>query len=219
LTKEEGFTTVSKKKVAKPSLPASISRFTGTLVFTSSLVVMPPPEFWPAIVDIKKNHMNPRIKRPPFPHITLLQPFVEYKNATSAKETLTEALSNIKPFKLSFNQFKVFKNNTSNTLFLDPVVTPGNALQNLYDVVSQIYPGSNQESDFEAHIGVGFFRNPNEAQRLQKKYQSGWKPIDFTVQEIYILSRVRQDPFEVRKVITLGGETNTKPHFEEKPEK
>lgn len=40
-------------------------------VWSSSVVVMPPPEHWKQIVDIKKNHMNPKIKRPPFPHITM----------------------------------------------------------------------------------------------------------------------------------------------------
>jgi len=165
--------------------------------------------------------MNPRIKRPPYPHITLLQPFVAPDYLESAKNDLRNVLKNINPFRLNFQNFELFINRGSTTLFLNPIITPPDALENLYNTLKSRYPEVQQAqkkpSDFEPHIGVGFFRDQGEAKTLQTKYQRGWKPIDFVVKEIYIVSRISQDtPFEVRKVIPIGANTTT-PHFKEKP--
>lgn len=190
------------------------------VVSTTMLAVMPPPNQWAGIVNIKKNHMNPKITRPPFPHITLLQPFVQYRNANEATDILIEALQDLVPFRLNFTTFKLFRNATSNTLYLDPVVTPANALDNLYKTVAGIFPQVSSFKDsekFAPHIGVGYFKKEHEAEMCRKKYQSGWQPIDFICKEIYILTRVREEPFEVRKVIPLGRDV-TPSHFVEKPQ-
>ena len=60
-------------------------------------------------VEIKKNHMNPRIKRPPYPHITLAAPFVHPKHYTSAKIKIREALKSIKQFEINFAKFQLFQ--------------------------------------------------------------------------------------------------------------
>lgn len=191
-----------------------------SFVTSTSLVVMPPPDQWKQIVDIKKNHMNPRIKRPPYPHITLLQPFVDSTYWDTIAEDLRQVLKRVEPFHLSFNKFEIFANKGSATLFLNPVIEPPNALQALYKLLDDRYPESkkaNQKgSTFEPHIGVGYFNQLQQAKGYQTKYQKDWVPISFTVQEIYIMNRKRQDtPFEVRKVIPLGN-TPQKPHFAEK---
>jgi len=166
--------------------------------------------------------MNPKIKRPPYPHISLLQPFLEYKNFAKGSQLLEQALSHFQPFQLDFSEFKLFKNGASTTMYLDPVITPPNALDDLYKIVAAVYPEvqemSRSGSNFEPHIGVGYFKDVREAERLQKKYQQGWTPMKFTVKEIYIMSRVREDPFEVRSVIPLAGNKSNVPHFQTKPE-
>lgn len=110
-------------------------------------------DLWGPFVEIKKNHMNPLIKRPPFPHITLLAPFTEYsafpqaatylrKYAHTSRDMLSRNaegvhrsqsppryLEQIEPFQLAFNRFELFMNGGSNTLYLEPVVTPKGALQ------------------------------------------------------------------------------------------
>jgi len=163
--------------------------------------------------------MNPRIKRPPYPHITLLAPFVEYAAFTEAHNQLRNSLQHMEPFHLAFNTFELFMNGGSNTLYLDPVVTPGGALQKLYDVVSRVYQqcveaNTKNEGEFAPHIGVGYFKSKAEAQALQSKYQRDWKPLVFECQEVYCLSRVGDGPFTVRKVVSLGKHPR-KPLFDE----
>lgn len=38
----------------------------------------------------------------------------------------------------------------------------------------------------------------------KKKIEIIFRPIEFTVKEIYVLSRIEGDPFEVKHVIKLG---------------
>lgn len=177
-------------------------------------VIMPPRELWPPFVDIKKNHMNPRIKRPPYPHITLCSPFVHPRHFVEAKEKIRESLKNIEPFEINFANFEVFKNNFSETLYLAPESTT--ELNELYNAIMSVLPESisKKQNHFEAHIGVGFFKGKNkeEADVLQKKYQSIWTPLKFTVQEIYFLRRKSQDsPWEVEDIVSLGD--NERPTF------
>eukprot|EP01125_Pyxidicula_operculata_P019401 TRINITY_DN7035_c0_g1_i1.p1 TRINITY_DN7035_c0_g1~~TRINITY_DN7035_c0_g1_i1.p1 ORF type:complete len:203 (+),score=25.80 TRINITY_DN7035_c0_g1_i1:31-639(+) len=191
------------------------------LEWSTSLVLMPPPEFWPPFVEIKKNHMNPKIKRPPYPHVTLLAPFVSKHHFEEARQRLTDLLKDVKPFRVNFAKFALFENRGSQTLYLDPVVEPSGALdalhQKLADGFPEVQKESKQGSQFEAHIGVGFFRDSKTAKQLQAKYQKDWKPIDFMVKEIYIVSRLSQEsPFEVRVVIPFGNTEPSAPHFEEK---
>lgn len=104
-------------------------------VKSTSLVIMPPPQFWPDFVDIKKNHMNPKIKRPPYPHITLfvgflsqhlpisLSPFAHTRHFEEARSKLQILLKNVKPFRINIRTFKLFENGPSCTLYLEPEIS------------------------------------------------------------------------------------------------
>ena len=172
----------------------------------SVCVIMPPRALWPPFVEIKKNHMNPRIKRPPYPHITLCAPFVHPNHYTAAKAKMREVLKSIEPFEINFANFEVFKNNKSSTLYLAP--ESDLEITKLYKVLMDSLPQSivQKQNNFEPHIGVGYFKGKNnEADILQQKYQSNWKPLKFTVQEIYFLRRKSQDsPWEVEEIVSLG---------------
>ena len=172
----------------------------------SVCVIMPPRELWAPFVEIKKNHMNPRIKRPPYPHITLCAPFVHPKYYTEAKTKIREALKSIEPFEINFANFELFKNDNSTTLYLAPQSTI--EVTNLYNILISALPWSiaQEQKNFEPHIGVGFFKGKkNEAEILQQKYQSLWTPLKFTVQEVYFLRRRDQEsPWEVEQIVSLG---------------
>ena len=172
----------------------------------SACVIMPPRELWAPFVEIKKNHMNPRIKRPPYPHITLVAPFVHPKYYTEAKTKIREALKTLEPFEINFANFELFKNDYSTTLYLAPQSTT--EITQLYKALLSTLPLSiiQKQNNFEPHIGVGFFKGKkNEAEMLQKKYQSIWTPLKFTVQEVYFLRRRDQEsPWEVEEIVSLG---------------
>jgi len=126
-------------------------------------------------------------------------------------------LENFEPFTIHIDNFEIFKNATSSTLYLAPTTDRRNALEDLYKTVAQVFPPEKKDN-FKAHIGVGFFRDKNEAGLLQTKYQQSWKPIEFKVKEIYLLTHKAQDePFGVREVVALGKEV-TEPHFVPEPE-
>ena len=167
---------------------------------------MPPRDLWGPFVEIKKNHMNPRIKRPPYPHITLSAPFVHPKHYTEAKIKIREALKSIKQFEINFDKFKLFKNYNSTTLYLAPENTT--EVTQLYQAFMSALPQSivQKQNNFEPHIGVGFFKGKNnDADILQQKYQSTWKPLKFIVQEVYFLRRRGQDmPWEVEEIVPIG---------------
>jgi len=173
----------------------------------SVCVIMPPRELWAPFVEIKKNHMNPRIKRPPYPHITLCAPFVHPKYYNEAKINIRESLKSIEPFEINFSKFELFKNNYSTTLYLSPESTT--EIKQLYNALISTLPLSivHEQNNFEPHIGVGFFKGDkkNEADILQAKYQSIWTPLKFTIQEIYFLRRRSQEsPWEVEEIVSLG---------------
>ena len=172
----------------------------------SACVIMPPRDLWAPFVEIKKNHMNPHIKRPPYPHITLCAPFVHPKHFKEAKSKFREVLKNIEPFELSFANFELFKYDSSTTLYLAPESSL--EISQIYKALIGCLPTSivQKQNNFEPHIGVGFFKGKNnEAESLQKKYQSSWIPLKFTVQEIYFLRRKsKESPWEVEEIVSLG---------------
>ena len=167
---------------------------------------MPPRDLWAPFVEIKKNHMNPHIKRPPYPHITLCAPFVHPKHFKEAKSKFREVLKNIEPFELSFANFELFKYDSSTTLYLAPESSL--EISQIYKALIGCLPTSivQKQNNFEPHIGVGFFKGKNnEADSLQKKYQSSWIPLKFTVQEIYFIRRKnKESPWEVEEIVSLG---------------
>ena len=172
----------------------------------SVCVIMPPRELWAPFISIKKNHMNPNIKRPPYPHITLCAPFVHPKFYKDAKNKLRDVLKNIEPFEICFANFDLFKNNYSTTLYLAPESEV--EINLLYKELIATLPWNivQKQNNFEPHIGVGFFKSKkNDAEFLQKKYQADWTPLKFTVQEIYFLRRRSQDsPWEIEEIVPLG---------------
>ena len=172
----------------------------------SVCVIMPPRELWAPFISIKKNHMNPNIKRPPYPHITLCAPFVHPKFYKDAKNKLRDVLKNIEPFEICFANFDLFKNNYSTTLYLAPESEV--EINLLYKELIATLPWNivQKQNNFEPHIGVGFFKGKkNDAEFLQKKYQADWIPLKFTVQEIYFLRRRSQDsPWEIEEIVPIG---------------
>lgn len=172
----------------------------------SVCIIMPPRDLWAPFVEIKKNHMNPKIKRPPYPHITLISPFVHPKHYPDAKEEIRKSLKSIEPFEINFAKFELFKNKYSSTLYLAP--ESEKEIKEVHNALMKVFPSYNdkKQNNFEPHIGVGFFKGQNnEAEILQQKYQSNWIPLKFTVQEIYFLSRKSQvSPWEVEEIVSLG---------------
>jgi 2'-5' RNA ligase len=187
------------------NFPQPTSRDFSRIVSSSTAVICPPKSLWKPIVDLKRNHMNPRIKRNPYPHITLLAPFVQYHRLEDAKRILHEKLQHIQPFRVDLNRLEIFYNSTSFTLYIVPETNPPNILQTVYDICAENFPQCTKNG-FDPHIGIGYFKNKREAEACLRRYQASWSPMSFTVQEIYFNTRTSQESdFEIRTVVPLGG--------------
>lgn len=187
---------------------------------TYALVIIPPPDAWGPFVAIKKNHMNPRIRRPPYPHITLLGKFND-RQVSMAKRAVAEC----EPFNLRIEEFKVFTNPRNCTVYLDPVEEvevevagaaaaapaaandPHRCMRRVHESLRR---AGFQTSDFEPHIGVCFCDRRAQADELVEKYQKEFPPIRFRVTHLYVMKRVgEEDPFEPWAAIPLKGQEQT----------
>ena len=180
------------------------------VTFTTSCVLMPPKAQWARFIAIKRNHMKPSIKRPPYPHVTLVAPFVPPAHLPAAAALLRAALQGVEPFSLRFASFELFDNRSNSTLYLPPEESRPGALRALRDTCVALVPdtpaaAAAREKAFEAHLGVGFFPDRARARACQAAYQAEWEPIDYVVREVYFVARPAQDaPWEVRAVVPLG---------------
>lgn len=169
----------------------------------TTCVVLPPGNQWKQFVDIKRNHMKPGLLRPPFPHITLMQPFVDAKHFSVAKEVLHAVLSSKAPFHVDMSKFKSFQQQHSSTLYLDPTSQPLGSLEMLAVALKKAVPQSTYR--FKAHVGLGFFKDPDKAAKLARIYQRDWKRLDHDVSHIYFLSREEDNlPWTIQDAVPIG---------------
>jgi len=57
---------------------------------------------------------------------------------------------------------------------------------------------------YEPHITLGKFKNESELEKAQSKILLEWEDSEFYIHELYFLSRVRGDPFEIIEVLPIG---------------
>ncbi|KAK6171538.1 hypothetical protein SNE40_019706 [Patella caerulea] len=83
------------------------------------------------------------------------------------------------------------------------------SVMNLQKNLENLYPDFNDLSTinsagFQPHLTLGQFKK-SEIKKFLENFKSNWKPIDFKVDEIYLISRVGfADKFEIRETISLG---------------
>ncbi|KAL6077124.1 2'-5' RNA ligase [Balamuthia mandrillaris] len=180
----------------------------GKKVFKSAVVVMPPKGEWPPIQAIRAKHDKAYVRWPP--HINLLYPFIPERDFAQAVEPVRAALSAVQPFKVRFEGFDFFEHGiTSTTLFCNPKVEPSGALHKLQAALESVFPFCNdlstRSSDgFHPHLTVGQFRGKRDLEKHKANFVATWKPIEFTVSEVYFISRTDTSPFEVIHTIPLG---------------
>jgi 2'-5' RNA ligase len=167
------------------------------------LVVVPPPEFWAPFVAIKKQHMNPKIKRPPYPHITMLGKMLESDIAT-----IVSIVREFPSFDLEISEFKMFENKKNTTVYLDPQEKDSNDAKTMRAIHAALTDAGllAKKVAFEPHIGVCFCDTAKIAESLKEKYQKDFPKIEFTVTHLYVMKRVGdEDAFEPFFAVPLKG--------------
>jgi len=101
-------------------------------------------------------------------------------------------------------------------VYLKP--TPNQALTDLQKLLVSIYPQckAQDKGGWKPHLTVGRPQSIEERSTAANHLEKEWIPISFKVKEIYIFSRVGHEPYQVRKVISLGPSPSA-PHYPEIP--
>jgi len=186
--------------------------------YTTSIVVMPPPNQWNQIQDVRALHDTGYVRWPP--HINMAYPFLPYNKLEEGAKQLTAALRSIKPFPLRFEDFDVFEHGKSScTVWLKPKPEPSDALHVLQQIMEREFPDCNElshisEKGFVPHLSVANdFRTKKHSLQQVEVFKQKIQPFEFIVKEVYIISRTGfEEPFDVRYVVPLGEEASA-PHF------
>ena len=172
-------------------------------VYRSAVVIIPPEEILPAIQKIRRQFDRNFVRW--MPHINLLYGFLPDKYFPEAAEKIASTLANFEPFEISLSGFNTFKHRKNCTAWLQPDSEPSDALQKLQATLESVFPQCNEQGDksaagFTPHLSVGQFGKAAEA----KENLPQWHPVTFTVKSIYLISRRRDDPFEMRYQIDFS---------------
>eukprot|EP01130_Rhizamoeba_saxonica_P002202 TRINITY_DN12056_c0_g1_i1.p1 TRINITY_DN12056_c0_g1~~TRINITY_DN12056_c0_g1_i1.p1 ORF type:complete len:844 (-),score=168.87 TRINITY_DN12056_c0_g1_i1:167-2698(-) len=174
--------------------------------------IVPPRSCW-TMQNFRSQHLpNQRCG----PHFSFVDPFVTIENVDEAADILREILADVEPFQVEFNSFSEFLRPKNSMLFLDPTFTPKNGLDNLLERIMEHFPQCDDQikmnGKFVPHLSLARFDDHSELHKMKQTLESTWEPVSFKVNEIYILTRVEDNPFVVSHVIPLG-DSNTTPEF------
>jgi endonuclease/exonuclease/phosphatase family metal-dependent hydrolase/2'-5' RNA ligase len=166
-----------------------------------------PSDLWKPFLDIQQKHMRSTKFGP---HITLLHPFLPYHLFDQAEREIRDALQNFKPFDITLRTFDYAGKTKNCIMYLKPETNPPDTISELQTILQNLYPHCDdvvQRTDSKVYapiITMGMINTPNEVKKFMKLYQAKWKPVTFTVKEIYLMSRVGDEQYQVRNVIPLG---------------
>ncbi|BBM86706.1 2'-5' RNA ligase family protein [Candidatus Uabimicrobium amorphum] len=150
------------------------------------------------------------------PHITLLDPIAADDRFEDMRKHLCEALKDFPVFTVKLSKFDFFRHRRRGyTLYLVPEVNPQNALRELQSAIStactNLHFLENKISrGFNPHVSIAKIADEKTLHNTMEKLQKNWKPIEFQVQEIYIMSKLLHDTV-VRHVVPFSA--NTTPNF------
>jgi len=174
-------------------------------VVKSALIIMPPESTWGPIQDIRKLHDKayPRW----VPHINLLYPFIPSEEFGAVVDSLSQGLSGVEPFTVSLKEFKYFGHGG---VWLHPETKKSSAAVDLQSTLEEIFPFCNDQAEkseagFTPHLSVGQWPK-KDLKTATSQLQENWNPIEWTVKEVYMISREGfDDPFKVRYRVPFGG--------------
>jgi len=179
-------------------------------VFTTAIVVVPPQELWPQIQAIRKVHDKAFVRWPP--HINLIYPFVNVSEFGGAASALSDHLSKtIAPFSVTFSNFKFFQHGKSScTVWCNPQVEKGDELKTLQKNLQEVFPFCDDQSTkshdgFQPHLSVGQFSGKVQSEQTINEFTKNWSPISFQVNEVFLIARKGEDPFEFKYKIPFRG--------------
>jgi len=193
---------------------SKLKKSTGNAVIN----LCPPPEISDIIQRIRTKCINGPICGP---HISFVDPFVHVQRYPQAADLLREALKELQPCRIRLAKFNFFAFKSSSIVWLDPEIDPPDSLQILIERIAKIFPQckdqieKSQTKKFIPHFSIARFKNQSEAENFIRETEKTWKPLEFTLKEIYMLFHPEElkHPFELFEAIPLGSGSLTPPHY------
>lgn len=171
----------------------------------TAAVYIPPESSWPPIQAIRRAHDRQFDRW--MPHVTLLYPFAPRRDLPDLLPALQAACAAVQPFEATLASFHAFQHNANrSTVWLAP--GPRASFTSLQAALQAAAPAyshvSRYEDGFVPHLSVGQSGGPEEVAGLIARLGADWKSPVFRVEEICIIARKGNDPFEVVQRLPLG---------------
>ncbi|WP_432839265.1 RNA repair domain-containing protein [Dactylosporangium sp. CA-092794] len=177
-------------------------------VHTSALVVRPPERVWGPIQAIRAAH-DPSYRRW-MPHINLVYGFVPEVDFAAAAPVVAAAVEGTGPIRVRLARVRRFEHRGSTTVWLEPQTDPPGALHRLQGALAARFPGCTEqdtrgESGFTPHLTIAKLTGPAErvAERIAA-IERDWRPVEFTVTAVDLISRRSDEPFVVRHTVPFA---------------
>jgi 2'-5' RNA ligase len=169
----------------------------------SAVVVIPPKECWEPIQAIRRRYDN-KVERW-MPHITLLYPFWARPEQERAVQRLRPALAALQPGVITLRELRFFPpQGRSGQFWLYLRPEPKELLVGLWEKLRAAVPELAPPERFEPHLSVGQVQSREEAYALLVELGREWKPLSFPLQEISLIYREKDGPFQVEQALPLG---------------
>lgn len=181
-----------------------------SLSYTHTLAIVLPDHEAEVVQNIRSQY-DAQYKRWP-PHINILYPFFDLSNGSCDEDTvindLLDTLGQFKSFECTLNEIKAFKR----VLYLEPDLDSVNNIQEIYKVLTKTlfkHVTNKWKPDINPHCTIAQTKEPNQnflkntLKSIEQKFKN--RPFaKFTIESIYWLQRVNDEPFKVKFKLPFG---------------